>query len=371
MRIELPKRIPELDGFRGIAVLMVMIEHVYETGPQIAIPRQLHFLMAHGWLGVDLFFVLSGFLITGILLDGRYRQDYFQNFYQRRARRILPLALTCLFVYALLWHGFDRHFLPSFVLTLFFSANLNVLFGVLPIPGTGVMWSLAVEEHFYLLWPLVIRRISRRNVGYLAAAIVLLSPLARGLAMHYGARPLSVYQLSWFQFDGLGVGALLAVFVRTRHFTIPKTWIVSLGWLGIILIATLILRPYGVLAPKSVLGESLRYTQAEALFVAAMALALVHHGSIWTKFLRSTFLGWTAALSYCLYLVHMAVGNLYYEILHRIGLDDISTLGSTGALLTRYAIVFTLSFALATLSGKYLEGPFLRMRTRTQVVATT
>jgi peptidoglycan/LPS O-acetylase OafA/YrhL len=367
MGITLPKRIPELDGFRGIAVLMVMTEHIYEAGPPSGMPSPFHFLLTHGWLGVDLFFVLSGFLITGILLDECKRKDYFQSFYRRRALRILPLALTCLCLYSLIYHHrYDRPFAISFLLTFFFCANLNILFGVLPAPGVAVMWSLAVEEHFYLVWPVVIRRLSLRKVGYIAAAIVLLSPVVRGLAMHYGVRALSVYQLSWFRFDGLALGALLAVFVRTRHFTIPKTWIVALGWLGIILIATLMLRPYGVLAPKSTLGEALRYTQAQALFGVAMAICLAHQGSAWTSCMRSRFLAWVAALSYCLYLIHMAIGDLYYWTLHHIGFNDIEALGTTGALLARYAVILPVCFALAALSGKYLEGPFLRMRPRAQ-----
>jgi len=360
------KHIPELDGFRGVAVLMVMIEHIYESAPTGVTPsKPLEFVLTHGWLGVDLFFVLSGFLITGILLDERERPDYFRGFYRRRALRILPLAFTCLIVYALIYHHqYDGAFALDFLLTLFFCANLNILFGVLPLPGTGVMWSLAVEEHFYLLWPVAIRRLSRYTIGALAIAIILLSPVIRGLAMHYGVRAQSVYQLSWFRFDGLAMGAILAVFVRTQYFTIRNTWVAALGWLGVILIATALLEPYGVFEPKSTLGVALRYTQAQALFGAAMAVALVHGGSRGTAFLRSRFLGWVAALSYCLYLIHMPVAHLYVWFLHQAGIHDIRALGSAGALGLRYVAVSSMSLALAVLSGKYLEGPFRRMRGR-------
>ena len=369
MGIRLPKRIPELDGFRGIAILMVMVEHVYETArTKVSPSAPAEFLLTHGWLGVDLFFVLSGFLITGILLDERDREDYFQSFYRRRACRILPLAIVCLIVYSLVFGRTDNHgFFVDFLLTFIFCANLNVLFGVLPIPGTGVMWSLAVEEHFYLLWPLIVRRFSTRSVAYLGAAIVLLSPMARGLAMHYGVHPQSVYQLSWFRFDGLAVGALLAIFVRSRYFTVRIAWFAAVAWLAVILIVTVLLMPYGVLEAKSTLGESLRYTQAQALFVAAMAVALAHQGSAVTAFLRSRFLGWTAALSYCLYLIHMSVGRLYIWMLHQAGVTNTSSLG---ALLLRYVAVVALCFALASLSRKYLEGPFLRIRAKTRAVAT-
>lgn len=363
------KRIPELDGFRGIAVLMVMVEHTFEVAPTKVHPTgTVDFLLTHGWLGVDLFFILSGFLITGILLDERGRPDYFRSFYRRRALRILPLALSCLVAYALIYHHqYNGAFALDFLLTLFFCANLNLLFGVLPLPGTGVMWSLAVEEHFYLLWPVAIRRLPRRAIGWLALAIILISPIGRGLAMHWGVRAQAVYQLSWFRFDGLAVGALLAVFVRTRYFTARNTWKAALGWLAIVLAVTTLLKPYGALLPKSTLGEALRYTQAQALFGAAMAVALAHQGTALTAILRSRFLGWVAALSYCLYLIHMAVGDLYRWTLHQAGMSV--SANSLGALFMRYAVVFLVSFALAALSRRYLETPFLRMRTKARAVA--
>lgn len=362
LEIQLPKRIPELDGFRGIAVLMVMVEHVYEAGPSISLPGPLNLIVSHGWLGVDLFFVLSGFLITGILLDERERSDYFQSFYRRRACRILPLAVTVLLLCALV-SGFahdDRTFTSSVLLTLAFCSNLQWSLGILAIPGTGVMWSLAVEEHFYLLWPLAVRRFPRMTIGYLAAAIVLLSPIARALAIHHGVRPMAVYQLSWFRFDGLALGALLAIFVRSRYFTTRNTWALASGWLAMVVAMTLILRPYGVSEAKSMASEAMRYTQAQALFGSAMAVALAHHGTAGTRFLRSRFLGWAATLSYCLYLIHMPVGASYVWVLHHAGI----TVDGLAGVLSRYAVIFPVSFALAALSGKYLEAPFMRMRFR-------
>src|SRR6185437_13153051 len=214
MKIALPARIPELDGFRAIAVLMVMTEHMYNGFwlPVIPMPGALHFVLTHGWLGVDLFFILSGFLITGILLDERGHSDYFSSFYRRRACRILPLLLVCLVIYFVVYGRiYDRYLL----LALVFCANLDVLLGVRTPNGLSVTWSLAVEEHFYLLWPLAVSRFTIRRLVYIAGALVLLSPVFRGVAMHYGAQAQNVYQLSWFRFDGLALGALMAIFVRS------------------------------------------------------------------------------------------------------------------------------------------------------------
>lgn len=357
----LPKRIPELDGLRAIAVLMVMAEHMYDGWklPPLAMPRSIFFLLTHGWLGVDLFFILSGFLITGILLDDRDRPDYFKNFYRRRALRILPLVFVCLIIW---FFAYGRRYEPYFVLALLFCANLDILFGVAEPHGPGVMWSLAVEEHFYWIWPIIVRQASRRGLAIMAATIVLLSPLLRGLAMYWGARPDSVYQLSWFRFDGLAVGALLAIFVRSPYFTVRNTWWIVGIWLCTVLVATAALSPFGVLQAKSILGEALRYTQAQALFAGTMAIVLAHQGSPWLKLLRSRFARFTALLSYCLYLVHLPLGDLYYWILHRWGVSDIGALGGWGALLVRASVIILTSYAIAMISQKVLEGPFMRLR---------
>ena len=360
--MRLPARIPELDGFRAIAVLMVMGEHMYDGWrlPAIAMPHFIHFVLTHGWLGVDLFFVLSGFLITGILMDSRGKPDYFQGFYRRRALRILPVAFVCILIWAFAYgHPYEQYLL----LALLFSANLDILFGVATPHGPGVMWSLAVEEHFYWVWPIVVRRASVRSLTAISAAIVILSPILRGLAMHFGTKWESVYQLSWFRFDGLAMGALLAIFVRTRYFTVRNTWTLVIGWLGLVAATTIVSLPFGVFQSHTPMAEALRYTQAQAIFTSAIAIAMAHQGSILCAFLRTGFARWTAQLSYCLYLIHLPLGDLYYWILHHFGVDDVALLGSAGALLARYIIILPTAYTLAALSQKILEGPFLRLRT--------
>lgn len=361
--ITLPKRIPELDGFRTLAVLMVMAEHVYDGWqlPMSSIawmPRVGYFVLTHGWLGVDLFFILSGFLITGILLDERERPDYFRTFYGRRALRILPLAITCIAIWFLTY----RHHGSYLLLALIFCANLDILIRVGEPHGPGVLWSLSVEEHFYLIWPLAVRRLKLRTLTILAASIVVLSPGFRWIAMELGARDQSVYQLSWFRFDGLAIGALLAIFVRSQFFTARNTLAMASAWLAVIGLVTVALHPLGVFQPKSALGEALRYTQAQALFVSAMAVALAYQGSMGCALLRSSFAQWTARLSYCLYLIHVSLGDLYYWMLRHAAIDDVAAFGAAGALLARGLVIFVVSFGVAALSQKFLEGPFMRLR---------
>jgi peptidoglycan/LPS O-acetylase OafA/YrhL len=145
-------RIPELDGIRAIAIWMVLIFHISYGWVPVdhkfpPIPRFVMLIVAHGWLGVDLFFVLSGFLITGVLLDSKENPHYFRNFYARRLLRIMPLYFAVVFAFFI----FYTHFRDFIILSTLFAANLAYLFNVRVPHGPAVLWSLAVEEHFYLI----------------------------------------------------------------------------------------------------------------------------------------------------------------------------------------------------------------------------
>jgi|SRR5450755_4526833 peptidoglycan/LPS O-acetylase OafA/YrhL len=152
----LRSRMPELDTIRGIAVLLVLFFHGFgfRYGVQglSGLPKLFVAATLPGWMGVNLFFVLSGFLITGILLDSKFNRDYFRTFYVRRALRILPLYYAVLLLLAVLtrtgW-GDRRASWAYLGLSFFYLSNITELFGV-PSQYT-VLWSLAVEEHFYLL----------------------------------------------------------------------------------------------------------------------------------------------------------------------------------------------------------------------------
>jgi peptidoglycan/LPS O-acetylase OafA/YrhL len=151
-------RMPELDTIRGIAVLLVVFFHGFgfRYGLQglSGFPKLFVAATLPGWMGVNLFFVLSGFLITGILLDTKSRADYYRRFYVRRALRILPLYYAVLLLLAILTRTgwVNRQASWAYLsLSFFYLSNVTELFGVLS--QYTVLWSLAVEEHFYLLWP--------------------------------------------------------------------------------------------------------------------------------------------------------------------------------------------------------------------------
>jgi peptidoglycan/LPS O-acetylase OafA/YrhL len=233
-RIDSSLRIPALDGLRGIAILLVLLWHSAFRTPFLHNPT-LNRLVGIGrlsWSGVDLFFVLSGFLIGGILLDHRQSPNYFKTFYLRRAYRILPLyfvVLTvCWLVYEVCLRGWTpfghMEILPGEVpLWSFFTFTQNLAIAVTggsSRGGLGVTWSLAIEEQFYLTLPLVIRYSNTKNLIRVLVGVICGAPILRALLIHSlsdGAE--MAYVLTPCRADTLAMGVLCAVLVRT-----PEAW---------------------------------------------------------------------------------------------------------------------------------------------------
>ncbi len=351
----------ELDGFRAIAVWLVLFDHMVDGWPLPkqavswipALPWQI---ISHGWLGVDLFFVLSGFLITGILLDSRGGENYFRNFYGRRALRIIPLYFTCI---AIMYLGYGGSY---FLLSLLFLANFAPAFNVATPHGPGVFWSLSIEEHFYLLWPLAVRFLNRKALLIVAITIVVGSPVLRWWAMGQGLSFGGIYQYSFYRSDGLALGACLAMWARSRFFTKQGAFIVAGTLIGSIGIATVLALPYGVFGSGSQMGVALRSTQAQFLFASAVAVALTFRNTLFTAPLRWRFAVLSAKLSYCLYLIHLSVGDLYYWLLTKFNVHELELWSPVEALFIRSVVIIGVSFVLAALSQKYLEAPFMKLR---------
>lgn len=351
----------ELDGFRALAVWLVMLDHMVDGWPlpeaaHAWMPALMWQVISHGWLGVDLFFILSGFLITGILIDARGQPNYFRNFYMRRVLRILPLFYVCVAIMYLCYGG------PYFLLSLLFLANFAPAFGVSTPHGPGVFWSLAIEEHFYFGWPIATRYMSRGVLLGTAIAIIVASPLLRYWAMASGFKFVGVYQYSFYRFDGLALGACLAIWARSPYFNRRGAWMLIAALCATIGIVTAITIPYGVFGSGSPMGVALRSTQAQFFFASCIVFALAYRGGLLTSPLRWGFALVSARLSYCLYLIHLSVGDLYYTVLKSLGIHDLERWGPVGALGIRSVAIISTSFLLAAISQKYLEAPFMRLR---------
>src|SRR5688572_22907162 len=188
-----------------------MLHHFTYYRPETGVDRVLAGVPLFGWVGVDLFFVLSGFLITGILLDTRGSDRYFTSFYARRTLRIFPLYYLIVFLSlivlplfprwsALLGGGDDLPQWPywTYLVNFAIAERNDFQHGVL-----DVAWSLAIEEQFYLIWAVVVWLLSPRLLGALCALIVVAVPLARMVALQNAAQPVDVYVLPHYRADAL------------------------------------------------------------------------------------------------------------------------------------------------------------------------
>lgn len=302
--------VPELDGLRGLAILLVLATHTARFTEWTSAARI-------GWIGVDLFFVLSGFLITGILLESREHPHYFRNFYLRRALRIAPLYYAVIvFVFfigpllpealQLAEYRFDPsvYRLPYY---LFYLQNL-LLHDLGPFP-LAVTWSLAIEEHFYLLWPLAVRWCPRRRLPHFLAAILIGSPLFRWMAVHqYSATPFFIFTFTLCRLDGLAWGALLAVWLRSRSSGDPRfRWLhVPGSAAGTVVILRLWWGAEATDADKA--AEMVwAYSLLALGFAAVMIWTYWNRGRAMTGLLRFPPLTYTGKISYGLYLLHPLV----------------------------------------------------------------
>ncbi|MGH9598820.1 MAG: acyltransferase family protein, partial [Terracidiphilus sp.] len=206
----LPKYIPELQGFRGLAVIAVVL---YHSRPRLE-GTWIYSSAAWGWAGVNLFFVLSGFLITSILLESRHKPRYFRNFYMRRVLRIWPVYVLVLVVVYLNAPWFVGPGVLEAIRTapwlayIFFAQNLFHL--ALP-PALGPTWSLAIEEQYYFLWAPLVRILHRpRALTLVLAALLVASPLMRWANFAWMTPTNTLIHL-----DGVAWGSLLAVGLHT------------------------------------------------------------------------------------------------------------------------------------------------------------
>lgn len=219
-------RIPSLDGIRGLAISLVLLWHIPVKVFRGHVPHHplLSWLVDLGrftWSGVDLFFVLSGFLIGGILLDAAGSASYFSTFYIRRAYRILPLYAVIL-VSTLIVYGTNQWpwikvatELSWFV--LFLQNFRTAVIGTYAFFGLSMTWSLAVEEQFYLTLPLVIRLVKRQTLCWLLLGIVLAAPLLRIVVVDVLRLPwIAAYILTPCRADTLCLGVLIAIAIRNR-----------------------------------------------------------------------------------------------------------------------------------------------------------
>lgn len=367
--------VPVLDGIRGLAIALVMFQHFFQRtnkGPGLA--DDLVFgLASRSWMGVDVFFVLSGFLITGILWDAKGSGGYFKNFYARRVLRIFPAYYLVLLVFfvavPLLGHpalaAYVADSLPDQVWHWTYLSNFRIAWN-----GSwydhhfpNVFWSLAIEEQFYLLWPLVVCVCNRRALNITCGVLLLVSVSLRiALAVDPNVNWISSFVLTATRMDGLVVGAFLALLLRSEinHIRTRKrfVWIAVLSFLC--MASLTVWRPEDW---RDMPAQSLRF-----LFVAILGGAILWlsvtgaSGGLLQRAFSNSWMRVLGKYSYALYLWHGPVDSMARSIYDPNGASLIA--GSRlPAQLLFVALATVMSLLVSWLSWQLVEKHFLRLKT--------
>lgn len=375
--------IPALDGLRGIAIIMVMLHHFTYYRPTAGIDAQIGSVLFFGWAGVDLFFVLSGFLITGILLDTRDSRGgskrYFTTFYARRTLRIFPLYYLVLFFALVVLPMFpavnvvlggqgevppaEQVDVPEWPYWLYLT-NVSVAARGWVHGWLDVAWSLAIEEQFYLVWPLVVWLCPPRMVAVLCVAILVAEPVARIYARAIDYPSLWIYVLTWYRLDGLAMGGLLAFAHRRSQLPLLDRWVpvvVIAGVAGLVVCTIQGGHTWWWNRRMQQYGYSLIAIIGGAMLVSAINRPA---DSLWPRMLSAGWLRAFGKYSYALYLIHLPVMRAVCEYV--FDPLEYESIAPWSAQVLFYGAATAPAFALAWLSWRLFEAPILRLKARFQ-----
>lgn len=364
-----PSRIPELDGLRGLAILMVVVYHYVGTGPSGppgSMVTSVRRFCGLGWSGVDLFFVLSGFLIGGILLDARDSPHYFRTFYLRRVHRILPIYYVFVVAFAAAAFFSNGHMPPPLVLSplapRFLPVYLLFLQNIFPQLGTifthqwlAPLWSLAVEEQFYLVVPLLIRYLPRRLLVWVLILAMGGAPATRYVLLHLG-HPGAMYAWTLSRADALSIGVLAAMLWRSpglldwlrAHFAHVR--------IALAVLFSMTLYFAFLHADMETMIMALVGFSCLALFYSSLLLTvLLKPAGVLARCMRHRGLQEFGTISYCMYLIHTPINPLVHWTA-RHAWAGVRTLPEI--LVT--ILSFLTTWGVCRISWRFLEKPLIR-----------
>ncbi len=363
--------VPALDGLRGIAIALVVVYHSVRYGgiqPTVAFDRIFFKLGLSGWSGVDLFFVISGFLITGILCDAKGGDRYFRNFYARRILRIFPLYygfLFFLFVILPLLAPLGDEFSSLLKDKLWYWTYLvNVLIalkGWPPVRDIEHFWSLAVEEQFYLVWPWIVLILTRRALMRTCLAIAAGS-LGVRVALRAMAQPLAAYVLTPSRMDALALGGLLALIARepgglSRLAKWARPAVVS----SAVFLGMIFLWRHGLTFRHAVV-QTIGFTLLAILYGGILAVAVASPpDTVAGRLFADRFLSFLGRYSYAVYVFHLPVIFYMGRFFNAGGIPRLAGSQLPGQLLFTTSAA-SVSLAAALVSWHLYEAQFLKLK---------
>jgi peptidoglycan/LPS O-acetylase OafA/YrhL len=346
------KHIPQLDGLRAFAILPVLLAHSYRDYPSLP----MAWLGPAGWVGVDLFFVLSGFLITRILLQTRGSAHFFRDFYARRGLRIWPLyylVLAFMFLANPHWRLVEPARAGSFWLFAFYLQNF-VYGTVAPMP-LAVTWSLAIEEHFYLLWPLLVARFERKALVRILLTLIVAQTVFRFTMLpHLGDSTWTIYRV-----DELAYGALLACWAASGDLSLRR-WRPA-AWAAAALVPLAVILIVNVPQDGWIFRRGVLNTLLGVGFAGTVTLALTAATQSWMlRVLNNAFLRYTGKISYGMYLFHAILFPIFQGSALHTRMLAFSPLIVRDLLML--LVEFSAVYLVASLSWFALEQPILKAK---------
>jgi peptidoglycan/LPS O-acetylase OafA/YrhL len=346
---------PALDGLRGLAILLVVFYHNFGF---------INYFF-FGWLGVDLFFVLSGYLITSILMNDLGNKNYLRNFYMRRMLRIFPLYYLCLIIFLLIVPAFNinldvKYYTDNQVwLWTYFQ---NWLYILKPNEVTNTLhhfWSLAVEEQFYLIWPVTILIVKKpKRLIVLLCTVLIAVIVLRYIVWIYKIENLAYFNLFTFsRVDGICIGSILALLMKTNPRFIEKyTTAIILSLAGVNFLFYFFNRdnnftfPYLAIAGYTTFAVMLALLVYESIKGANKPVELLFNNRIMKFF---------GKYSYGLYVYHWPVYLLLNDFLVSRIMDNISFIPPR---IIASLISTSAAIVLSVISYRYFENYFIKRK---------
>ncbi len=376
------QKLPELDGIRGMAILLIIVMHFSTYEPKHISAANVGFLFFTriGWTGVDLFFVLSGFLITRILLSTKHSTHYFKSFYIRRALRILPIYYLAVFLFFDCLLPLTHMTSPPLLASVlgpnppggleqlwywFHVSNWQSAWGPYAYSPIGHFWSLAIEEQFYFVWPLVVLLCSESSLMSVCTVLIFVSAGLRYLPVFQAIQVTHteyIYRLTPFRVEPLLFGAILAIAEAKRLLRdTARLWGPLLFTIGCIGVAG------AVFLAKSARNNSVPMSTFGFSAISITCFSVVLYGirntgsaRLGSRILRSSLLTQCGKYSYAMYIFNTPLHYLVSRTLFRF------VPYSDGAVASTFSVLLGigLSYAAARCSWVLIEQRFLRLKDR-------